>query len=294
MTALTAPRRVYRELEIDKIELTELDLRTTVDEAGLEELSTTVGDLGILQPILVSLDSKRNKYQLIIGGRRFRAAQGQGLKTIPAAIVDDLQESQALVMMLIENMQRKDLEPLEEANGMAELRDRFRYSDSRIAKLIGKTTSFVEDRLALLRLPDKLKAKIKQSRLGVSQAICLTRLEGREATQIAIAEEAEEKGLAADIVDRMIDEVARPKRRYRKMTRKHKLKRTGKLLSESLMKKKLQQIVLRGEQLLELLDGLALSRWTPNEALKLHGAITAIEQGLQRFKHRTLKRSREK
>lgn len=287
------PDRAFRHLEVDRIVLSDIDLRTQVNEECLEGLASTMSGIGTLQPILVSLDSKTNQYYVIIGGRRLRAAKRAGQSTIPAFIVDNLSDNQALVIMLIENMQREDLEPLEEARGMAELRDRFKNSEEAIARTLSLRPQFVRDRLALLRLPERIRQKVEQHCLGVSQAICITRLEGMEKAQAAIAEQAEKGELSVEVVERMVSEAARPKRRYKKMERRHKLRKRGEPLSEAHMKKKLQQLVLRGEQLLGMVDGIALQRWSPTEAEKISRAVAAIEEGLQRFRRRAAQRAKE-
>ena len=288
------PRRAFRDLEISKIAFSDLDLRTQMNEESLDRLGETMSGIGTIQPILVSLDSETNQYRLIAGGRRVRAAVRAGHTTIPAFIVDDLSDNQALVIMLIENMQREELEPLEEARGMAELRDRFKHTERDLAAILGLRQDFVHDRLALLRLPERVRQKVEQGRLGVSQAIKITKLEGKEKTQIGIADQAEERELSVEVVERMVDEALEPKRRRKKMERRHKIKKQGDPLSEAHMKKKLQQVVLRGEHMLDILDGIALQRWSPAESEKLVQAINAIEEGLQRFKRRAAQRARER
>lgn len=288
------PRRAFRDLEVDKIVLSDMDLRKQIDEESLGGLANTMDGIGILQPILVSLDAKTKQYRLVIGGRRLRAAKKSGQLTIPTFIADNLSNNQALVMMLIENMQREDLEPLEESRGMAELRDRFKHSEEDIARILGLRLPFVRERLALLRLPDRVRQKVEQGRLGVSQATHITQLEGRVKMQIAIADQAEERGLSVEVVERMVNEATHPKRSYKKMTRRHKIKKRGAPLSEAYMKKRLQRFVLRGEQLLGMVDAIALQRWSPAEAEKLGQAVAAVEEGLQRFRRRAVQRAKEK
>lgn len=292
--SLRMPRRAFRELEIDQIELNDFDLRSDIDHDALAGMAETINKMGTLQPILVSLNSKTKRYQVILGGRRVRAAKHAQELTIPAFIVDDLPDDNALVMMLIENMQREDLEPLEESRGMAELRDRFKFNEQKIASIIGKRLQFVRERLALLELPGEIKAQLVQGRLGVSQAIPITRIAGKEKTQLAIASEAEDKGLTAEVVARMVNEATRKKRRYKKITRKHKLKKSGDPLGEAHMDKKIQQTVLRGEQLLNMLDSFPMNRWSPEKAEQLRQAVVAVEQGLQQVRRKITQRAGSK
>jgi len=196
-------------------------------------------------------------------------------------------------MMLIENMQREDLEPLEESRGMVELRERFGFDEDQIARTIGKRPQFVRDRLALLDLPTEIREKVEKGLLGVSQAILIADLHGKEKLQLEVARAAEERKLSSEVVGRMVEEILQPKRRRKKMKRKHHLKRQGDPLSAEHMQRKLQQTVLRGEDLLNLLDGLPLQRWNQQETEKLIGVVNAIDEGLQRFKRRAVRRSRE-
>ncbi len=288
------PRRAFRELEVDQIQLSDLDLRAEADDENITSLAETMQKFGTLQPVLVSLDSNTGQYRVVLGGRRVRAAKHTGQNTLPAFIVDDLKDGDALAMMLIENMQRQDLEPLEESRGIAELRDRFRFDENRIARTIGLRPQFVHDRLALLDLPGPIKEKVEQRRLGVSQAISLTRLTGKRKAQIAIAEDAERRRLSSEVVSRMVEEVAAPKRHRRRMTRKHKLKRAGDQFSDDHMDKKVQQLVLCGEKLLGMLDSFPMNRWSQEKAEVLRQAIVAIDQGVQKAGRKVAKRAKAK
>ena len=289
--SIAGKRRAFRELNINSI-VSDFDLRENVDEEELKGLRATINDVGFLQPILVSINSKSNEYRLILGGRRMRAARQLGLETIPAFIVDDLTENRALIIALIENMQRADLEPLEEAHGIEELRERYQYSDVQIADTIGKSIQFVQERFALLRLPAEIQSFVKQRQLGVTQAAAIARLEGNPVIQIALAQDAVTRRLSAEILERMIEELLRPHRRYKKINRKHKIKKTGDLLSEAHVLKKLQQVVLRGEELLHLIDGIPLQRWNEDGVAKLHKALIAIEDGLSCYEKRTRRQKR--
>lgn len=292
MTALKLPPRAFRDVNVNEIVLSEMDLRDSVNEDSLNELGDTMTELGVLQPILISHDKGKKDYRLIIGGRRLRSAKLQGFPTIPSFIVDDLQDSTALVMMLVENMQREALEPMEEARGLEVLRDRFKFNEIKTAKMIGRPLDFVEDRLALLRLPKEVQTKLEQGRIGVSQAICLTRIEGKVKTQIAIAHKIEEDELPVDIVERMVHESTHPGTTPRKkMARRYKVKRKGEPLSEAFTTKQLQRFVLHGEKFLGFLGGIALDRWSTEQAGKLCRAAEAFEQGFVRFKTRAAKRA---
>lgn len=292
-TVLALPKRAFRNVRISEIVLPDFDLRLEVDEPGLDQLGASQEEVGTLQPVLLSFDTKMQTYNLVFGGRRIRSAIRKELQIIPAFIVDDLDDGMALIMMLIENMQREALEPMEEARGMAELRDRFGLDEFQTAQKLSQTVAFVQGRLGLLRLPDLVKKMIENHELGVSQGLALTRIEGRTKTQLAIAQRALERDLSAQLVERMVDEVTHNKSSRKRMTRKHKVKRTGEPLSEAFMTKSLQQVTLRGERFLDFLEGLALSRWNPAQVLSLSEAINAVQEGLVKFQKRTAKRASE-
>lgn len=291
MISLKMPERAFRDLNVDQILLSDMDLRTSLNDTSLGELGDTMLELGTLQPILVSHDKGQKQYRLIFGGRRLRSAILRGLPTIPSFVMDDLDDGMALVMMLIENLQRENLDPMDEARGLQELRDRFKYDEFETSKRIGRPVRFVEDRLALLRLPKEVQLKLEQHRIGVSQAICLTRIEGKEKTQIALAHKIEEGGLSVDIVERLVRESSLQKRSRGKIRRRHRVKRVGEPLSDAFTTKQLQRFLLQSEKLLGYLGGLALNRWDVAQVKQLCGAAEAFQQGFDKFKIRAQKRA---
>jgi len=126
--------------------------RRYFDETALGELAASIKARGLLQPIVVRRDG--NGYLLMAGERRWRAAQLAGLETIPALVRDD----DPLEIAMIENLQREDLTPLEEAEGLGRLAEQFGYTHEVLAGLLGKSRPYVSNTLALLRLPDDIKA----------------------------------------------------------------------------------------------------------------------------------------
>src|SRR5947199_4282793 len=132
----------------------------------LAELADSIKARGLLQPIIVR--RVETGYQLLAGERRFRAAQLAGLDKLPALIrsADD-----PLEIALIENLQREDLSPLEEAEGLAQLIERHGYSHREVAELLGKSRPYVSTTLALTRLPDAVKANLRRDRPGLSRDV---------------------------------------------------------------------------------------------------------------------------
>ena len=127
--------------------------RRYFDGAALAELAASIKARGLLQPIVVKRDG--NGYLLMAGERRWRAAQLAGLETVPALVRDD----DPLEIAMIENLQREDLTPLEEAEGLGRLVEQFGYTHEVLAGLLGKSRPYVSNTLALLRLPDDIKAE---------------------------------------------------------------------------------------------------------------------------------------
>lgn len=127
--------------------------RRHFDETALTELAASIKARGLLQPIVVKRD--RDGYLLMAGERRWRAAQIAGLESVPALVRDD----DPLEIAMIENLQREDLTPLEEAEGLGRLIDQFGYTHETLAELLGKSRPYVSNTLALRRLPDAIKAQ---------------------------------------------------------------------------------------------------------------------------------------
>jgi ParB family transcriptional regulator, chromosome partitioning protein len=127
--------------------------RRYFDETALAELAASIKARGLLQPIVVKRDGKG--YLLMAGERRWRAAQLAGLETVPALVRDD----DPLEIAMVENLQRQDLTPLEEAEGLGRLVEQFGYTHEVLAGLLGKSRPYVSNTLALLRLPDHIKAE---------------------------------------------------------------------------------------------------------------------------------------
>ncbi len=132
--------------------------RTAFDDAALEDLAASVAAHGVLQPVLVRA-SGRGRYELIAGERRFRAAEKAGLTRIPA-IVRDMSDEDSLVVALIENIQREDLNAMEAARGYQQLLTQFHLTQTELARQIGKAQPTVANALSLLRLPNEVQDSI--------------------------------------------------------------------------------------------------------------------------------------
>lgn len=143
--------------------------RRTFNDASIEDLSRSVREHGIIQPLVVTKTGD-NKYRLIAGERRFRAAQKAGLEVVPVVIKETMTDSDTLQVALIENIQREDLNPIEEAYAYHQLHEEFGLTQEEISKRVGKERSTVANFLRLLRLPDPVKKLLAAGQLSMGHA----------------------------------------------------------------------------------------------------------------------------
>lgn len=192
-TDTTASARAVQCLPIERIRRGRHQPRRQFDAERLEELAASIAAHGVLQPIVVRPLADSDEYELIAGERRWRAAQQVGLSEIPA-IVRHLDERAALVLALIENLQRDDLHPLEEAGGMQRLHLEFGLTHQQIAEAVGKSRTAVTNLLRLLELENTTKELFEQRQLEMGHARALLALKG--AQQNAVAREVVARGLS--------------------------------------------------------------------------------------------------
>lgn len=143
--------------------------RREFDPDQLEDLTNSIREKGVMQPLLVRPSSDPNVFEIIAGERRWRAAQKAGLHDVPV-IVRDVDDKEALELAIIENVQRADLSPLEEAMGYGQLMDQFGYTQQDLAQVIGKSRSHVANTLRLLRLPDDVRDMLARGELTAGHA----------------------------------------------------------------------------------------------------------------------------
>ena len=159
----------YFECEIEKISPNKQQPRSFFDEEGLEELAQSIKEHGVIQPIVV-LAQKDGTYQLIAGERRLRASQRAGLKKIPVIIREMSSVDSLLELALIENIQRKDLNVIEEAEAYNKLIIQFKYTQEQTAQRVGKKRSTITNILRLLQLPGYVKKDLEQGSLSEGHA----------------------------------------------------------------------------------------------------------------------------
>ena len=183
--------RPARELPIEQLHPGRFQPRTNFDEAELASLVESVREKGILQPILVRRDPvQADLYEIIAGERRWRAAQRAKLHEVPV-IIRELDDQAALEVALIENIQREDLSPIEEAEGYQRLMDHFSHTQDALAKAMGKSRSHIANLLRLLTLPDEVRQMIDRGELTAGHARALV---GRE-DAVALARQIARDGM---------------------------------------------------------------------------------------------------
>jgi ParB family chromosome partitioning protein len=177
------PRNAVLDVDVDQISPSRFQPRAHIERSGIEELARSIRANGIIQPILVRRDA--SGYQIIAGERRWRAAQHAGLLKVPVIVKDVAsgQDGQILQMALIENIQRQDLNPIEEALAYRRLIDEFDFTQERVAEAVGKDRSSVANTLRLLRLPLAVRDHVGSDALSMGHARALLGLE----TEAAIA-----------------------------------------------------------------------------------------------------------
>ena len=176
-------------IPVEQIKPGSWQARKNFDANDLEDLSNSIRSKGILSPILVTQSNDKNdsSYDLIAGERRWRAAQMAKIHEVPCIVVNDVDANSASVMSLIENIQRKDLNAIEEAQGLNELINQHNYTQESAGKIVGKSRVYVTNSLRLLKLPEKILSLIKDNKLSAGHArLLIGREDAVEIAQIII------------------------------------------------------------------------------------------------------------
>lgn len=188
--------------------------RQHFDETKIKELAESIKQVGVIEPIVVS--KKENQYEIITGERRFKASQEAGYDTIPAVVKNDKKTQKNLFeIMLIENIQREDLSPVETATALDDLVKQKNYTHEKLAGMIGKSRVYITNTLRILKLTTKVQGYINDNKISVGQAKNLIGLSAKE--QNSIADDIIKKDLSSREVEKLI-------RRYNKTERKKQSK----------------------------------------------------------------------
>lgn len=199
------------EVEVERIAPNPFQPRRSFEEAAIEELAISIREKGIIQPLLVRRQNG-DGYELIAGERRLRAAMKAGLNKVPV-VVREATDNEALQLALIENIQREDLNPIEEATAYQKLQDDFKWGQEEIASKVGRSRPAIANSIRLLLLPKEVQQDIAQGKLAAGQARALLGLQ-REALILSAAREVIAKGLSTRETERLVQRMkAGPRRR---------------------------------------------------------------------------------
>jgi ParB family chromosome partitioning protein len=196
-----------RELPIASLRPNAFQPRTRFDEGALAELVASISVSGLLQPVIVR--PRDGGYELIAGERRWRAAQQLGWQQIPA-VVRDVDDQTLLTLALIENLQRNDLSPIDEAQGYQRLIDQFSVPPAEIGRMVGKNRSTVANMLRLLRLPDEVRTLVHEGRLSEGHGRALLALESPDAMVAMGREAADQEWSVREVEARVRGEQSAP------------------------------------------------------------------------------------
>ena len=205
------PTRAPLEVDVDRLEPSEFQPRLQMEEAALDELARSISANGIIQPVVVRKVAN-DRYQIIAGERRWRAAQRAGLTKVPVVVKDTsaVSRAQLLEWALIENVQRENLNPIEEATAFQRLVHEFNMTHDDIAQRVGKDRSTVANTLRLLKLPAEVRAEVGNRSLSMGHARALVALLN-ENDQRQLAREVIARGLSVRETESLVKRALEPK-----------------------------------------------------------------------------------
>ena len=203
--------RLSYEVSVERITPSPLQPRRTFDEGKISELASSIRNQGIIQPLVVR--RKGDQYELIAGERRWRAAMKAGLEHVPV-VVRDASDHEALQLALVENLQREDLNPIEEASGYRRLQEEFQWSQEEMAEKVGKSRPAIANSMRLLTLPHEIQHEIAVGNLPAGQARALLGLQS-EPLIVSACREVIAKGLSTRETEKLVRHLKFGKRRRR-------------------------------------------------------------------------------
>ncbi len=220
--------RSLRHMPIDLLKASPNNPRKNFAEADLDDLAKSIREKGLLQPIVVRPVSN-GEYEIVAGERRWRAAQRAGIHDVPV-LVRDLSDGEALEIALIENIQRADLNPLEEGRAYSLLLEQFSYTQQQLADSLGKSRSHIANTLRLLNLPEAVRAQIEEGKLtaGHARALVATDSPAELAAQII------KLGLSVREAETLAREAAAPRKAKPKPEKDADTRALEKLVSEAI------------------------------------------------------------
>ena len=227
----STPKEEIVEISLDELRPNPYQPRKLFDDEALIELSESIKEHGVFQPIIVKKSIKG--YEIIAGERRFRASKMAGKETIPA-IIRDFTDEQMMEISLLENLQRENLNPLEEALAYKNMIDKLNLTQDELSKRVGKSRSHITNIIGILRLPSEVQKLIASGKLTMSHAKILSKMENEEEI-IAMAREITENGLAVHD----LEDLSKAKEKKVKIVRKERPESTEFKYVEDMLRDKL-------------------------------------------------------
>lgn len=233
------------ELNLDDIRSNPYQPRKTFDETSLSELSDSIRKQGVFQPIIVR-QSKVSGYEIIAGERRYRASKMARRTTIPA-IVRDLNEEEMMEIAVLENLQREDLTPLEEAQAYNTLMENLNLTQAQVSEKLGKSRPYIANYLRLLSLPKAVKDFLQKGSLSMGQARTLLSVKDKKKL-VALAEKTVEEGLTVRQLESIVNELNGEKDKQKKVRKPAKLSPYLKHSEELLREKFSTKVAIKSSQ----------------------------------------------
>jgi ParB family transcriptional regulator, chromosome partitioning protein len=196
-----APQKGLALLPLDVIQPNPMQPRQQFQAEAIAELAASIKEQGLLQPIVVR--KTKAGYEVVVGERRVRAARIAGLEQIPAVIRDDVEDTRMLSLALVENIQREDLDPIEEARAFKELMTKASLTQQKLALTVGKSREAIANALRLLKLPSDIQRMVAEGQLSAGHARPLLAVE-HTVRQRALAQAIATKGLSVREVERLV------------------------------------------------------------------------------------------
>ena len=219
-----------KQIDVHLLKRGEYQPRRYINEQDLQELAASIEKHGVMQPIVIRpTEDEKHPYEIIAGERRWRAAQLAGLKQVPA-LVRELTDQVAIALALIENIQRQDLNPIDQAMALQRFHDEFGLSHQEIAETVGKARTTVSNLLRLLSLADSVKDFMQQGLLDMGHARAILTLKAKD--QLKVAETVIEKSLSVRQTEQLVRELNTPKVEKPKQEVSYDIQQLSQQLSE--------------------------------------------------------------
>lgn len=202
-------------IDINDIKPNKDQPRKTFNEEKLKDLANSIKENGVIQPLIIR--KAQNGYELVAGERRWRAARIAEIKKVPC-IIRNFDEKQNMIVAIIENMQRENLNPIEEALGLNEMIKRFEFTQEQVSNALGKSRAYIANSLRLLKLPEKIQNMIIEGRISAAHGRTIITIKD-EKKQIEVCDKIIRNGLSVRAAERLTEKIkddARPERKKRK------------------------------------------------------------------------------